>query len=195
MQHTGYKYEVHYVDTSDGYTLRMHRIPPKNPWKTQDKGIVFLMHGLASTSSNFIALGSKNAMAFLLSDIGYDVWIGNDRGSETNVKHKYYPKNSDEFWNFSAHEIGLYDLSAMIDYTLFNTNQSSMHYIGHSQGSTALLVLLSTIPQYNSVIKQAHFLGPAAYQANSPLTLSFTLMQYTVSFHIILIILEFLRTF
>lgn len=180
IRRSGYRCEVHHVETVDSYILRMHRIPPKNPWKSY-KGIVFLMHGLASTSSNFVSLGKGYSIAYLLSDIGYDVWMGNDRGSEFHVKHKFFPKNSEEFWNFSVQEIATFDLSAMIDYTLYNTNETSMFYIGHSQGSTALLILLSTKPEYNFRIRQAHFLGPAAYEAHSPLTLTFSLMQYLVS--------------
>lgn len=59
--------------------------------------------------------------------------------------------NSKQFWNFSFHEIGYFDVAAMIDYILNETKKSKLFYIGHSQGTTALMALLATRPTYNDV--------------------------------------------
>lgn len=77
------------------------------------------------------------------------------------MKHKILNPESKEFWNFSWHEMGIYDLPAMIDYMLNATNESECYYVGHSEGTTSLLVLLSDLPQYNQKIIQAHLMGTA----------------------------------
>lgn len=84
------------------------------------------------------------------------------------MHHKTFEIDSKEYWNFSWHEIAIYDLPAFIDYVLFTTNDSKLFYAGYSQGSTVLLVLLSTRPEYNSIILQAHMLGPVAFMKNAP---------------------------
>lgn len=62
----------------------------------------------------------------------------------------------------SFHEMGYYDLPAMIDYTLGMTDQNALTYIGHSMGTTISYVLLSTRPNYNKKIKLAISLAPVA---------------------------------
>ena len=98
-----------------------------------------------------------------MSDNGYDVWLANTRGNDYGLHHNTLNVTSKEFWNFSFHEIGSYDLSAMIDYVLNKTKSTQLFYVGHSQGATSLLVLLSMRPDYNQKIFQAHLFTPAAF--------------------------------
>ena len=84
------------------------------------------------------------------------------------MKHKTLTPELKEFWNFSWHEIGYYDLPAMIDYMLKITNQTATFYVGHSQGTTVLMVLLSTRPEYNQKIIHAHLLAPAVFMKYCP---------------------------
>jgi lysosomal acid lipase/cholesteryl ester hydrolase len=79
------------------------------------------------------------------------------------MKHMKLSPESKEFWSFSFHEIGLYDLPAMINYILAITQKPRLFYIGHNQGTTALLVLLSMIPDYNAKILNAQFMAPIAF--------------------------------
>lgn len=65
---------------------------------------------------------------------------------------------------------GVYDLSAMIDYVLWTTNQTKLAYVGHSQGVTAMLVLLSELPHYNEKISIFHAMtSPVILKYNHPL--------------------------
>lgn len=74
-----------------------------------------------------------------------------------------------KFWQFSWHEIGVYDLPAMIDYTLAKTNQSDLIYVGHSQGATSVFVLLSELPEYNKKIAMVHAMTPPViFKYNHP---------------------------
>lgn len=56
----------------------------------------------------------------------------------------------------------------MFDFMLQTTNSSKGYYIGHSQGATSLMVMLSTRPEYNEKIIQAHLLAPAVFMNNLP---------------------------
>lgn len=63
----------------------------------------------------------------------------------------------------SWHEMGTVDLPAVIDYVLQTTGENKLHYIGHSMGSTAGLVLLSVKPEYNQKLHSLIALAPVAF--------------------------------
>ncbi|KXJ71265.1 hypothetical protein RP20_CCG021027 [Aedes albopictus] len=166
IQKYNYPVEVHHTTTEDGYELELHRIPslPGSP-------VVFLMHGLLCSSADWVIIGPNNALAYLLADLGYDVWMGNARGNRYSRRHVSLTPKMHAFWQFSWHEIGYYDLPAMLDYTLNQTNQSKLHYIGHSQGTTSFFVMASTRPEYNEKIHLMLALAPVAFteHVRSPL--------------------------
>ncbi|CAO1305917.1 unnamed protein product [Diamesa serratosioi] len=167
IETAGYCGEIHEVPTKDGYLLKVHRILPKKEAK-EPKKPVFLMHGLFSTAAEYVLTGPEVSLAYYLVDNGYDVWMGNSRGSRHCMKHKTLTPETKEFWNFSWHEIGFYDLPAMIDYMLKISNKPAAFYVGHSQGTTSLMVLLSTRPEYNQKIIQGHLMAPAVFMKNVP---------------------------
>ena len=169
----GYPVEEYKVQTSDGYILTMHRIPHSSKTSKMDSQapIAFLMHGLLCSSSDWVLNGPGSALAYSLSDAGYDVWMGNARGNTYSRKHAQKSTLLQPFWNFDWHDIALYDLPAMIDYILYWTGQKDLRYFGHSQGTTTFFVLNSMVPRFNSRIKSAHLFAPVAYMNNmaSPL--------------------------
>ena len=59
--------------------------------------------------------------------------------------------------------MGVYDQRAIIDFILADTNATKLHYIGYSQGTTSLLVLLSERPEYNDKIYAASLMAPVGY--------------------------------
>lgn len=79
------------------------------------------------------------------------------------MRHRGLDAASREFWQFSFHEIGFLDLPAMISYILRITQKQFIFYVGHNQGTTALMVLLSTRPEFNQKIVQAHLMAPIAF--------------------------------
>ncbi|KAM7351818.1 lipase 1-like isoform 2-T2 [Cochliomyia hominivorax] len=155
-----YKYpvETHFVTTDDNYVLRMHRIPnPKAP-------PILLMHGLLDSSVTWLIMGPDKAPGYYFYEKGYDVWMGNARGNLYSRNHTSFNPNRDkEFWSFSWHEIGYFDLPVMIDHILNQTGYKKISYVGHSQGTTAFWVLCSLHPQYNSKITMMHALAPVAF--------------------------------
>lgn len=166
LQEHGHKGERHGIITQDGYKLVIHRVCSDN--KTISNPPILLVHGFLFTSSDWILLGPEKAFAYLLSDNGYDVWLGNSRGNTYSMDHETLDPLEKEFWNFSFHEMGYYDLPATIDYILNVTKQEKLVYAGHSQGATQLMVLLSTRSEYNSKIVQAHLLGPVTFSSHMP---------------------------
>lgn len=102
--------------------------------------------------------------AYILAEQGYDVWLGNARGTYYSRNHvSLNPDNSREFWQFSWEEIGARDLTAMIDYTLQVSGKSRLHYIGHSQGTTVFWTMASLRPEYNDKIISMQALAPVAF--------------------------------
>ncbi|XP_043268566.1 lipase 3-like [Venturia canescens] len=146
------------------------------------KPAVLLHHGLLSSSADWILLGPGKALAYELCDNGYDVWLGNARGNRYSQYHKKYTTKNKEFWDFSWHEMGLYDVPAMIDYILDNTGQTSLLYIGYSQGTTAFFVMASERPEYCGKVKAMVCLAPIAFLSNqrSPL------LKCVVPLHIVM---------
>lgn len=105
--------------------------------------------------------------AFILANQGYDVWLYNARGTKYSRNHTILNPKSDEFWNFSWHEMGIYDLPATIDYITQQTNHDGIYYFGHSQGCATMYVFLSTIPSYNGKIKTYIHLAPVVFLDNT----------------------------
>ncbi|CAB0013052.1 unnamed protein product [Nesidiocoris tenuis] len=59
--------------------------------------------------------------------------------------------------------MGYYDLPAVIDFILGATESKNLAYVGHSQGTTELLTLLATRPEYNEKIRVAALMAPVAF--------------------------------
>lgn len=162
----GYNLEKHQVLTEDGYLLALFRIPPRRGPST--KRPVLMMHSLMSSCSDFILIGPKHALGYLLADRDYDIWLGNARGNRYSRRHKRLHVKSPKFWNFTFHEIGYYDVPALIDYVLDKTNSAKLHYVGFSQGTLVSFVAMSTRPEYNAKIVQMQEISPAAYLGEPP---------------------------
>ena len=90
----------------------MFRIPSKNPdaWKHP----IYLQHGLASTCDYFVGI-QRNSLgifvdafiflyntqftAFVLADAGFDVWLGNYRGTRYSQRHQNLTVFDPEYWD------------------------------------------------------------------------------------------------
>lgn len=59
-----YPAEEHSVTTEDGYVLEMHRVP--NPGRPA----ILVMHGMLSSSADFVLMGPTVALAYFLYDQG-----------------------------------------------------------------------------------------------------------------------------
>lgn len=52
----------------------------------------------------------------------------------------------EQFWNYSFHEIGVYDIAAQVDYVNRFRNQKII-YVGFSLGTTTAAIYSSTYPE------------------------------------------------
>jgi len=86
----------------------------------------------------------------MLANIGYDVWLGNNRGNKYSRSHiSLNPDKDKNFWNYSYHEMGKYDLPAMIDFIQLTTRSNrKITYVGHSQGTSQLFAGMTLLPDY-----------------------------------------------
>lgn len=127
-------------------------------------------------------MGPNNGFAYMLADLGYDVWMGNARGNRYGRMHIHHNPSSSDFWGFSWHEVGLIDIPNTIEYILQNTGQQRLHYVGHSQGTTAFWVMCSERPFYMSRIISMQALAPAAYMhhTRSPYVIMLSTFLWTM---------------
>ncbi|KAH8284661.1 hypothetical protein KR018_011152, partial [Drosophila ironensis] len=164
VQRQGLQCQVHPVETADGYRLNVHRIPaPHTPACSRRLRPFLLMHGLLGSAGDFVSGGRGRSLALELHARCFDVWLGNARGTTHSRGHRSLATNDARFWQFSWHEIGIYDLPAIVDYVLARTGHQQLHYVGHSQGTTVLLVLLSQRPEYNLRFANAALMAPVAF--------------------------------
>ncbi|XP_063162239.1 lipase member M-like [Candoia aspera] len=163
IQYWGYPSEEYEILTSDGYYLKANRIPNgiHSPEKTGPKPVVLLVPGLITEGRCWLINLPSNSLGFVLADAGYDVWIINNRGSTWSRRHQNLTIDQEEFWDFSFHEMGIYDIPASINFILQKTKQDSLYYIGHSQGASLGLITFSTSPQLAQKVKLLMCLGPA----------------------------------
>lgn len=106
IKYFGYPLEVYDVTTKDGYILQLHRIPHGvNSSKTTSgkKPVVLFIPGMLCSSGVLIINGPSRSLPLLMADLGYDVWIGNQRGSTYSRRHIVYSDisiNNPKYWNF-----------------------------------------------------------------------------------------------
>nr|CAD7579268.1 unnamed protein product [Timema californicum] len=105
-------------------------------------------------------------IGYILADAGFDVWLGNYRGNSYSNQHISLDTDSADYWDFSWHENGFYDLPAMIDHIRSQTGQDKIYYIGHSMGTTGFFVMGSMRPEYNDKIRAMFSLAPIAYMSH-----------------------------
>lgn len=147
----GFSAEEHFVTTPDGYVLCLHRITGRS--KSQNgagandsdqeeeeevpkKGVVLLQHGFMMHSEAFtIRKNTHDSLPLILSDAGYDVWLGNNRGNKYSYKHMTKKPSQEDFWDFSLDEMIRYDVPTMIDHALLVSGAEKLSYIGFSQGT------------------------------------------------------------
>ncbi|PBC29636.1 Lipase [Apis cerana cerana] len=167
----GYTAETHQIVTEDRYILDVHRISESPKSSTKNKPPVLLVHGVFDCSATWLIPGPGKGLGFLLADLGYDVWMINVRGNRYAREHLDMNILDKNYWNFSWHEIGVYDIPATIDYVLEKTNKEKIFIISHSQGGSAFFVTASERPEYQNKIIASFSMAPAVFMSrtNNPL--------------------------
>jgi len=123
---------------------------------------------IQDSSDAFVLHHEEKSYSYVLANSGYDVWLGNNRGNKYSRNHTVLnPDKDNNYWNFTFQEMGKYDLPAMFEYILNQTNKKNLTYFGHSQGTMQIVAAASENTNYfvdkvNGVIA----LGPVAKLGN-----------------------------
>ncbi|KAE8749119.1 hypothetical protein FOCC_FOCC004288 [Frankliniella occidentalis] len=161
----GYDAELHHVTTDDGYILGIHRV--RNATVASEASgatqpVVVMGHPLLSSSAEYLVLGPGKALAYLLADEGFDVWLLNVRGNTYSLNHTTLSTKEAAFWDFSFHEHGTQDLPALIQYAMQETGQQEVQYVGFSMGTTTMFVMGAERPDVAKHVKLYTGFGPVA---------------------------------
>jgi len=171
----GFICETHDVVTQDGYILTLFRIVNPRFMGSRLKRPTVLHHGLMMWSNDWInnspggnfnepygeGIPVGNNLGFELAKRGYDVWLPNTRGNAYSRNHTTLPTDSWLYWNFSLDEMIFYDVPAVVAYIRKTTRRNKIAWIGHSQGNTIMLGLMSLRPEYSSVIEPFILVSPS----------------------------------
>ncbi|XBW37241.1 hypothetical protein QEN19_002824 [Hanseniaspora menglaensis] len=174
--------ETHVVKTQDNYLLQIHRIPfnQKRLKGVSYKGAVYLQHGLLMCSNIWLCHSEdpmKNNLPLYLNALGFDVWMGNNRGNRYSSKNVNIERHTEKFWNFSLDEFAMYDIPDSLHYILncislenknskksmgfFDTDQERISIVAFSQGSAQIFASLSLNPDLNNKVSSFIALSPA----------------------------------
>ncbi|XP_012075971.1 triacylglycerol lipase 1 isoform X2 [Jatropha curcas] len=168
----GYPCTEHTIQTKDGYLLALQRVSSRNGnLRLQSSSPVLLQHGLFMAGDAWFLDAPEQSLGFILADQGFDVWVGNVRGTFWSYGHVSLSERDKEFWDWSWQELALYDLAAMIHH-IYSTTNSKIFAVGHSQGTIMSLAAL-TQPNIADMVEAAALLCPISYleHISAPLVL------------------------
>lgn len=138
---TKIKVESYFVKTEDKYILKVfHLIKDKRGRKKGPP--ILLQHGLFQNAEKFVFNG-KQSLAIQLLEVGFDVWLGNNRGCIYSRGHETLSTVNDAYFDFSFFEMGKYDMPATVDAILDKLGKKKLTYIGYSQGTAQMFSALS----------------------------------------------------
>ncbi|RZC39778.1 Abhydrolase 1 domain containing protein [Asbolus verrucosus] len=105
--------------------------------------------------------------------------MGNYRGTLYSKRHVSLSPEEEKFWDFSFHEMAIYDLKALINYVRITANVPQIIYIGYSIGGTTSFIYGSLRPEEAaSSIKVVINLAPGVYFRHSTAPYTFTILPF-----------------
>lgn len=51
----------------------------------------------------------EKSVAYILAKEGYDIWVGNNRGTTNSWLHVDLTVEDSAYWNYTFHELGVHD--------------------------------------------------------------------------------------
>ncbi|KAL7119045.1 hypothetical protein ACP275_02G038700 [Erythranthe tilingii] len=158
---SGFPCSEHTTQTKDGYILGLQRVSSPSVIVGQKSSPVLLIHGLFMAGDAWFMDSANQSLGFILATQGFDVWVGNVRGTRWSHGHVSLSEKDKDFWDWSWQELALYDLGEMIRYVYSVTN-SKVFVVGHSQG-TIMSLAAFTQPDIAKMVEAAALLCPISY--------------------------------
>ena len=154
MTQWGYDYEMYKVTTEDAWVLTLFRIIGKAGEEAvaSEKAPVLLQHGSMMDATTWLQYQGEGFVPsqLRLVDEGYDIWMGNNRGTKYSLENPTFPNadnpmyaydyfvNNPLKYDYDWTDFGTKDLPAMLDKITEVTGEDKVTYIGYSQGSTQM---------------------------------------------------------
>ncbi len=135
MDKWGYDWEAIKVHTEDHYILTTFHVLGKTgkPRPSTSAGTVLIQHGDEEDGSSWVGNYTTLPFHLKLVDAGYDIWIGNNRGTMYSWDHETLDSAKDpSYWDFTWADMGLYDDVANIKAIKAASGVSKVFYIGYS---------------------------------------------------------------
>lgn len=99
-----------------------------------------------------------------MAERGYDVWVGNNRGTNySNVNRNDDTWTLKEHWDFSWADYGAKDIPAFMDRIIETTNKPKVTMMGYSTGGAEMFYALATDQDYYAT-RVNRFVGLSACQ-------------------------------
>lgn len=160
----GFRHDAFKVVTSDGYVLDCAHISEWIPTNDKPKYPVLLIPGLMQSSAAYCTCG-PNSIAYTLCRMGYDVWLGNNRGGFHGEHETYSRWRTNKMWDWDMKDLATKDVPSMINFVLKETGHEHLAVVGHSQGTAQTFLALSKSchPDLGKKISSFVALAPAVY--------------------------------
>ncbi|CAA2967238.1 triacylglycerol lipase 1 [Olea europaea subsp. europaea] len=162
IEPSGFPCSEHKTQTKDGFILGLQRVSSSSGNLRRQSGPpVLLIHGLFMAGDAWFLDNPNQSLGFILANRGFDVWVGNVRGTRWCHGHVSLSEKDREFWDWSWQDYALYDVREMIRY-IYTVTNSRVFVIGHSQGTIISLAAL-TQPDIVEMVGAAALLCPITY--------------------------------
>eukprot|EP00727_Mastigamoeba_balamuthi_P000086 m51a1_g10074 hypothetical protein (443) ;mRNA; r:29796-31236 len=159
VRQAGLQCEEHEVKTADGHVLVCHRVYEGPVPRGQP---VILQHGLLQRAGVYVTGTGTTSFAQTLAHAGFDVWLGNTRGTFPGRSAQGPSAASDAYWSWGLTELGTQDFPAIVSYVARATAAKPV-YVGHSQGSAMALIGLGARPELAQQLRSLVLLAPAFF--------------------------------
>ena len=183
VESRGFAAKVYDVSIGKGQTIDIFRLVRKSELHEKGKSApqaqrppVLLMPGMFQTWESFLRPGTgksgdQDPIAIQALKAGYDVWIGNSRG--TQFSHGKFKGDFD--WQ----EMGEDDLPKMIEKVLHYSDHKKLDYLGYEQGSTEMFFAMSKDNSfYNKHVNMFTSLAPCTRMKFTRNPIFMALAQY-----------------
>jgi pimeloyl-ACP methyl ester carboxylesterase len=123
------------------------------------------MHGFLTTGMDWVSQPETSlSLPYMLSDAGFDVWLGNTRGNVFSLGNTNMSINTTQYWDaVDLDNMASKDVPSILSYVRRESNVSRVHWVGHSQGGGILIMALAKNPSLKDQLDTSVLLAPGVH--------------------------------